>query len=144
MLHNLDDKICKQIKSLAMLGKANEAVDLICDWWNDQTPSPNRASHFGIFVRRHGNVFQSLTPDDPDERQVADLLASNSHVKIGSAFIEFRYDRVEEGVRYTYNMDGECVDCSTACLDTYRWWASKAVKAYAEFDEEDRTTISAC
>lgn len=68
---------------------------------------------------------------------------SDFHVKMGPAFIEFRYDRIEGGVRYTFNMDDERVECSMACLETYRWWTATAVTAYVERGEDDRTTALA-
>lgn len=143
MLHYLDENICHQMKELALLGKGIESVDLLCDWWNDQNSSLTRASHFGIFVRKRGDIFHSLTVDDPDERRITDLLASDFLVEMESAFIEFRYDRVEGGVRYTYNMDDERIECSMACLETYRWWTSTAVTAYVESGEKSRTTALA-
>jgi hypothetical protein len=131
MQHQLDLHVYEKFSELALLGKSDEAVKLICDWWNAKALTSYKASHFGIFAPKSRDIYQSLTPDDPDERHAAELLTSSFNVKLGTAVIEFRYDTVENGIRYTYNMDNESIDCAAVCLETYRWWNAKAVTAWA-------------
>lgn len=132
MQHQLDPNVHERLRQLAKVGKASEAVKVICDWWNTQAIGSHQASHFGIFAPHRRDTYRSLTPDDPDKRTAASLLASDFHVKLGPAFIEFRYDVVDAGVRYSYNLDNECIDCAAVCLETYRWWNAKAVTAWAD------------
>lgn len=134
MQHQIDPNVDKRIRELAKVGKASEAVDIVCDWWNAKALGCHEASHFGIFAPKRGDAYQSLTPDDPDERTAASLLASDFNVRLGAAFIEFRYDVLEAGVRYAYNMDNECIDCAAVCLETYRWWNAKALTTWADLN----------
>lgn len=143
MRTQIDAETKERMLALLKSRQPRGAVDLICDWWNRNHDAEIAATHFGIFVAKNGEIYRSLTPDDPDERTVTELEAALCVFGLGSAYIEFRYDELEDGVRHTFNMDGEAIDCASISLESYLRWNTKAISAWWEVSDERQIRPSA-